>query len=130
MRYDIKIPSLYSSAPKRKTIPKGLKESVWRKYFGARFNGNCYVCKAPITFTNFEVGHNRAVVKGGSTHIGNLRPICRSCNRSMGRTSIEVYKKKYYSRKKLKKSAKRKRKAKRQTGYFDVPRFSIPRLRI
>jgi len=86
---------------KRKRIPKAIKERVWAKYIGMnKPEGRCYACERPIHFTNFEVGHNRARSKGGSDNITNLRPICRSCNRSMGTMSIENFKRKYFSKKK------------------------------
>ena len=99
-------PKPSSQKPKRKSLPKGVRDSVWFKYFRGTV-GKCYVCKAPITITNFEVGHNKSVFARGKNHIKNLRPICRSCNRSMGTMSIETYKRTYYST--GKKSMKRRR---------------------
>ena len=104
-----------TSASKRRKIPKGLKDDVWEKYNGKRYNGKCYVCEKPITSRNFDVGHNKAVTKGGKTRLSNLRPICRKCNSSMGTMSIERYKKKYYG--KGKKTTKRKSKRKKEYVY-------------
>ncbi len=84
---------------KRKPIPKAVKESVWKKYFGRKMTGKCYVCKAPTDYFTFEIGHNKSVAKGGKNHLENLRPTCRSCNRSMGKMSIETFKKKYFTKK-------------------------------
>lgn len=82
----------------RKSIPKSVKESVWNKYIGPdKAYGNCYVCDKIIHITDFEVGHNKAVAKGGKDNLNNLRPICGTCNKSMGTMSIETYKKKYFS---------------------------------
>ena len=81
----------------RRKIPKTLKDMVWTKYVGMnKAEGKCYVCKRTIHITEFEVGHNKAVAKGGSNQLTNLRPICRKCNSSMGTMSIEVFKKKYF----------------------------------
>jgi len=91
---------------KRKSIPKAVKEKVWFKYFGHRMNGKCYACRRPISFTNFEVGHNKPRSKGGKDTVSNLRPICRSCNRSMGTMSIETFKRRYFSTKKTTKKRK------------------------
>ena len=100
----------------RRTIPKGVRESVWNRYIGKnKMEGKCHVCPRTIRITNFEVGHNRAVSKGGSDRISNLRPICRKCNSSMGTMSIEVYKRKYYSKPK-KKPIKRQPKKKGTRG--------------
>jgi len=82
----------------RKPISKGLREKVWIKYMKNKVQGKCYCCRIkPIHFTDFEVGHDKSVYAGGSNHINNLRPICRSCNREMGTKSIEWWRKKYYA---------------------------------
>jgi hypothetical protein len=84
----------------RRGIPKRVKNAVWDKYIGMdRTSGKCYACNETIIhITDFEVGHNKAVSKGGSDHISNLRPICEPCNRSMGNSlSIEDYKQTYFS---------------------------------
>jgi len=111
----------YGSTPaKRRKIPKGVKDDVWEEYNGKKYNGKCYVCKNPIVIRNFDVGHNRAVSKGGTTNKSNLRPICRKCNFSMGMMSIEQYKKKYYGKgKKVIRIAKKgKRRKKIKEGYL------------
>ncbi|MDH5733951.1 MAG: HNH endonuclease [Candidatus Bathyarchaeota archaeon] len=82
----------------RKGIPKRVKNAVWDKYIGMdKALGKCYACNQTIHITDFEVGHNKAVSKGGSDRITNLKPICRTCNRYMGTSSIEAYKRKYFS---------------------------------
>ena len=87
------------SKPVRKAINKDLREKVWLKYMGNKVEGKCYCCKIkPMHFTDFEVGHNKAVSKGGKDHIENLRPICRSCNKGMGTKTIEWYRAKYYAK--------------------------------
>jgi 5-methylcytosine-specific restriction endonuclease McrA len=86
----------YKKRP-RTPCPKSVKEALWRKYFGNNLNGKCYVCGKYIDYTSFEVGHNKPFSKGGEWNINNLRPLCRSCNRSMGTMTAEKYKKKYFS---------------------------------
>lgn len=88
---------------KRSSCPKTVKETVWRKYFRNEMSGKCYVCGKAINFTDFEVGHNKPFTKGGKWNINNLRPICRTCNRSMGTTSIEAFKRKYFTKNPVKK---------------------------
>ena len=79
----------------RKKLTKDQRVEVWNKYIGARkAEGPCYVCKRTIHITDFDVGHNIAKSKGGTDNLANFRPICRTCNRSMGTMTIEVYKKK------------------------------------
>lgn len=72
--------------PKTIKIPKAIREQTWIRYNGVKFTAKCYVawCVNRITPFTFEVGHNIPSSKGGETVIDNLRPICSSCNRSMG----------------------------------------------
>ena len=73
---------------KRKSIPKAVKESVWKKYISnTELEGMCFVgCGNEIQINNFEIGHVIAVANGKNT-ICNLRPICSLCNKSMGTTN-------------------------------------------
>lgn len=92
---------LYEEKPKRRKIPVAVKNTVWSKYIGAnKAEGKCYVCRKTIHITDFELGHNKAVAKGGKDNINNLRPICKTCNSSMGTMSIERFKAKYFSKQK------------------------------
>jgi len=67
-------------------IPRALRNQVWITHFGRTFEHKCYVrwCKNKIDVFNFHVGHNIPESKGGPTVLQNLRPICASCNLSMG----------------------------------------------
>ena len=79
----------------RKQLTKDQRFEVWKKYIGAtKAEGPCYVCKKTIHQQDFDVGHNIARASGGTDNISNYRPICRQCNRGMGTTSIEAYKRK------------------------------------
>jgi len=44
---------------------------------------------------SFHCGHVIAEKNGGSIEIANLRPICQSCNSSMGTTNMDVFVKSY-----------------------------------
>lgn len=70
----------------RKTIPKALREQVWRHHIGESYKAKCCVtwCTNQITPFDYEVGHNIPHSQGGSMELANLRPICGRCNRSMG----------------------------------------------
>jgi 5-methylcytosine-specific restriction endonuclease McrA len=70
----------------KKNIPKALRDQVWLKFNGRCFDSKCKVrwCKNKIDVFNYHVGHNIPESKGGLTTIENLRPICSSCNLSMG----------------------------------------------
>ncbi len=81
-------------------IPKAVKDTVWSKYIGAdKAEGKCYCCETrTIHITSFDLGHNQAKNKGGGDNISNLRPICRTCNTSMGTQSIETFKAKHFGK--------------------------------
>jgi 5-methylcytosine-specific restriction endonuclease McrA len=68
------------------TLPKALREQVWIKFIGKKYNSKCYVkwCRNEINVFDFHVGHNIPASKGGSLSLDNLRPICSRCNLSMG----------------------------------------------
>jgi 5-methylcytosine-specific restriction endonuclease McrA len=99
--------------PVRKSIPKSVKISVWNKYIGAsKAEGRCYVCGRTIHITEFDCGHNKAVSKKGGDEIDNLRPICHTCNLSMGTESIESFKKTWHPEKTaVKKTVSKRRRA-------------------
>ena len=83
---------------KRKPIKKPVRQALWTQYYQNSIEGLCYVCQTnKITCFNFEVGHVIAVANGGTDHIKNLRPICKSCNCSMGTQNLESYKMQYFS---------------------------------
>ena len=115
----------------RKTITKSLRNQVWLKYMRNNAEGKCYCCRMrTIHFTDFQVGHNKAVARGGKDNISNLRPICGPCNRGMGTKSIEWYRKKYFakpdkSRKKTKRITKRKRSRPRDPLYISLPKIKL-----
>ncbi len=95
---------------KRKPIDKNTKDAVWIRYMGNKVEGKCYCCKTrTIHITDFQVGHNKAVAKGGKNHIDNLRPVCSPCNRGMGTMSIERYKKRFEKPKPKKKATSKKK---------------------
>ena len=85
---------------KRKAIPKAVKTSVWNKYIETddpnKLIGKCFVgCGSEITIANFEAGHVTAYSKGGSDKVDNLRPICGTCNKSMGTMNLLEFKETY-----------------------------------
>jgi 5-methylcytosine-specific restriction endonuclease McrA len=121
------------SSPTRRKPTKAEKYVIWNKYIGAdKTEGKCYCCKRmTIHIMDFDVGHNKALSKGGKNDISNYRPICRLCNSSMGTMSIESYKKKLNPRKKstLKKTTKIKKPAnarrKKSNDDFSILGFKI-----
>jgi len=106
----------------RKQIPPNLRELVWITYNveSNSLTNPCFVCKRIISFTQMECGHVVSHSHGGEAKLSNLRPICTSCNRSMGTKNIHDYIDEFYSYEnyqtaKLKKSKKaKKRKSKKK----------------
>jgi hypothetical protein len=80
----------------RPKIPKALRVAVWNRYHQDREYALCFVgCQTKITPFDFECGHVVAFANGGPTQLDNLRPICSTCNKSMGRTDMDVFIKTY-----------------------------------
>jgi hypothetical protein len=70
----------------RKSIPKTVKDHVWDVYIGVSNGiGKCFVCgRTEIRQSCFDAGHVISVRDGGENTIDNLRPVCPTCNKSMG----------------------------------------------
>ena len=81
----------------RDPIPKAIKILVWNKYVGEDYGkAKCFCCNVTeIRQMNFHCGHIVSVADGGGTTIDNLRPICQSCNSSMGTTNMIEFMKKH-----------------------------------
>jgi 5-methylcytosine-specific restriction endonuclease McrA len=79
-------------------IPRALREQVWIKYIGKKYNSKCYIhwCKNDIDVFNFHIGHNIPESKGGDLTLENLRPICAQCNLSMGAMNMNQFMNKYF----------------------------------
>jgi 5-methylcytosine-specific restriction endonuclease McrA len=71
---------------KKQVIPKNIKVIVWNHYIGENIiHHRCLCCKKVlISNTSFHAGHVISEKAGGTHEINNLRPICASCNHSMG----------------------------------------------
>jgi hypothetical protein len=71
---------------KKNAIPKALREQVWLRTAGRRFEIKCPIhwCKNHITAFDHHIGHNIPEAAGGTLHIDNLIAICARCNLSMG----------------------------------------------
>jgi 5-methylcytosine-specific restriction endonuclease McrA len=91
------IPS--SPLPKKKeSIPSTVKTDVWDTYIGKeKGEGECFCCgNKCISQRDFHAGHIVPEVHGGAADVANLRPICPSCNSSMGTQNMLVFMKKHY----------------------------------
>lgn len=81
----------------RKAIPKKVRGEVWKKHFGTSTEGSCYCCKKGLSaFDDWHVGHIVAHVNGGTDTVENLRPVCGSCNLSMGSEHMDEFKARCY----------------------------------
>ena len=81
---------------KRENIPRALRYAVWEKYLGKNNESKCLCCKnTTISITNFDCGHIVSNKDGGKIHIDNLKPICKTCNSSIGTTNMNEFIEKY-----------------------------------
>lgn len=87
-------------APCKKAPPKtpkvklsaSLRKSVWLTYIGDVESGRCLCCNvAVITKNGYDCGHVVAEARGGPATLQNLRPICKTCNTSMGVKNMEEF---------------------------------------
>jgi hypothetical protein len=81
----------------RKSIPKKIRGETWTNHFGTSTKGSCYCCKKVLdAFDDWHAGHIISHSNGGSDTAQNLRPICGSCNLSMGTENIDEFKLRCY----------------------------------
>ena len=79
---------------KKKSIPKVVKDLAWSKWVGDTVaKTNCLCCGVTeIRMNSFHCGHVVAEANGGATTVDNLRPICATCNTSMGTENMHDFK--------------------------------------
>lgn len=84
---------------KRRPIPINIRNQVWRNHFGNEsMFGTCNVCNQHIHYIDsYECGHIVAEANGGATSIHNLVPLCRPCNRGMGKMNLHQYREIYFN---------------------------------
>lgn len=81
----------------RKSIPKKIRAQVWEIAFGSTTDGKCYCCNASMKcLETWHAGHIVASANGGTDTVDNLRPICASCNLSMGTENMDSFKNRCY----------------------------------
>lgn len=97
---ELKIKYGYMKGYKRKTIPKAVKDKVWDTYIGKHNGtGQCYCCRTSIDSKSFDCGHVVAAALGGENVVENMRPVCSTCNKSMGTQNMEDFKLMYFRKK-------------------------------
>ena len=69
-------------------IPKALREQIWLRDIGRKYEGKCKIvwCENKMTVYDFQCGHDIPESHGGETILENLVPICSRCNLSMSNT--------------------------------------------
>jgi 5-methylcytosine-specific restriction endonuclease McrA len=78
-------------------IPKQRRGEVWKSQFGTSTEGSCFCCRKRMdVFDTWEAGHIIAHSRGGSIDADNLRPVCGSCNKSMGDENMLEFKARCY----------------------------------
>ena len=77
----------------KQSIPLALKRNVWNKHIGENIGKHlCLCCKlTDITQMNFSCGHIISEHNGGELKLNNLKPICVSCNSSMGTNNMDEF---------------------------------------
>ena len=90
-------PQIINQLKKRVALPKSVRDIVWNHYIGEDINKHRCLCCKKVLITNrqFDVGHVISANDGGTHEINNLRPICSSCNHSMGTTNMIEFVKTY-----------------------------------
>ena len=75
-------------------IPQALRMAVWHKYIGkSKAESACYCCGInKIDVWGYTCGHIVSNKDGGEKTLENLRPICNTCNLSMGTRNLETFK--------------------------------------
>ena len=81
----------------RKAFTQRDRMAVWDREFGpSTYEAKCPLCKRnPITRNHFAMGHKKALAKGGSNTIRNIRPICHSCNSMMSTMNMSDFIKRF-----------------------------------
>jgi len=96
---------------RKKNIPKNLRKQVWKIYNKEESSAFCYCCKINKLdyMDSWECGHVIPEFNGGSSTLDNLRPICSSCNKSMGTQNMNSFIEKFYNTSEIKKEKKKKK---------------------
>lgn len=85
------------NSPPRKAIPKKIRGEAWKIQFGDTLKGSCFCCRKEFDYEDsWHAGHIISHSNGGSDTPDNLRPICGSCNGSMGTENMNDFKKRCY----------------------------------
>jgi 5-methylcytosine-specific restriction endonuclease McrA len=78
---------------KKYKLSKTLRQLVWKQYVGMQIGETlCVCCKSnTINCFDFQCGHVVARANGGDDTVDNIRPICPTCNGSMGTMNMRDF---------------------------------------
>jgi hypothetical protein len=78
---------------KKYKLSKTLRQLVWKQYVGIQIGETlCVCCKSnKINTFDFQCGHVVARANGGDDTVDNMRPICPTCNSSMGTMNMRDF---------------------------------------
>lgn len=72
---------------KRKSIPKKVREKVYKMY-----DGHCAYCGCEIDYKEMQVDHVKSLYwNGGTDEISNYKPACRMCNFYKSTMGIDAF---------------------------------------
>jgi superfamily II DNA/RNA helicase len=95
---EMNIPDENVPLKKRRPIPKKIRGLVWKEHFGESMMGACFCCKQKLeALDDWHAGHIVSHANGGKDGVANLRPVCISCNLSMGTENMDEFKERCYS---------------------------------
>jgi 5-methylcytosine-specific restriction endonuclease McrA len=90
-------PNISQNQEPRKAIPKKIRGEAWKIQFGDSTKGSCFCCKKDLdVFDDWHAGHIVSHSNNGTDTANNLRPVCGSCNLSMGTENMDDFKKRCY----------------------------------
>ena len=83
---------------KRKNYSASDVVKIWKSVFGNNMEGVCKLCNTSALsletrsgVNGWEISHLTSHCDGGSNDLDNVRPLCRSCNRSMGKKEFKAF---------------------------------------
>ena len=90
---DVVIESKAEIKPKKKAIPKKIRDAVWVKYHGEKDEGICYCCSKRVEryHAGWQCSHVHSEATGGEISVENLRVNCQGCNLSAGDQNLYAY---------------------------------------
>lgn len=56
-----------------------------------KLEGYCAYCGSPISLSDMTVEHIQPRISGGTNELSNLLPVCKPCNSSKGKKTIDEY---------------------------------------